>query len=527
MRGPPNISRRAGTRLPAVNEATARTYALPAPYNGWNARGNLANMGPLDAIVMDNVFPGVQEVSLRPGSIDWVTGFGSNVKALIPYNGATSTKLFASTSTNIYNVTASGAVGASVAACTSGLWESVNYTNTGGSWIVLANGVDNVKVYDGTTWTTVTGVSVPAITGVTTSTLSYVTAHKKRLWFIQKDSMNLWYMPVDSIGGAAAQYPVGALFRKGGYLTAIGTWTIDGGNGTDDYFVIVTSAGEIAIYQGTDPASSSTWALVGVYDVAPPVGKKPLVDFGGDLLYLSQNGLIPLSKLAQSILVDRSQAISFRIDGAFLEAAENYGSVSGWCMTVHKKQSALIVNVPISADTVSYQYVMNTITGAWCRFLSWNASCWTVSGSDVYYGGGTVVRKAWVGTSDNGVAISAQISQSYNSYGYSGQKNLSMVRPNISVAGSATLAMAFDADFKTFGGNTQVTYFPLSSSALWDTSLWGTGTWDGGATSVEPRWLTVPGELGYLHSFRLQLTTSTASFSWTSTNFAYRPAGIL
>ena len=336
--------------------------------------------------------------------------------------------------------------------------------------------------------------------------------------------MSLWHLAVDSIAGAMTEFPVGSLFRKGGKLVATGSWTFDGGQGSDDYFVIVTSNGEIAVYQGIDPTSAASWALVGVYDVGSPVGKKPLVDFGGDLLYLSKNGLFPLSKLLQSTVIDRSNAFSFKIDGAFLDAAATYGNNSGWEMATFRAGNFLIVNIPIS---LSYQYVMNTITGAWCRFTGWNSFCWAVMNDSLYFGGVSKVYQAWTGTDDDGTPITATWAQAYNGLGMNGQKQISMIRPNFSLAGNATLIMAFDADFKTFGGRTKITYTDGMDDSLWDTAIWDTSLWPTGLTTLEPKWTTVPGELGYLHSFRGQLTTSTASFSWTSLNYAFQPAGIL
>ncbi len=339
--------------------------------------------------------------------------------------------------------------------------------------------------------------------------------------------MKIWYLPVDSIAGAATQFPVGALFKKGGYVVAMEPWTIDGGAGVDDLLTIVTSNGEIAVYQGTDPASSSTWALIGVYDVARPVGTKPLLSYGGDLLYLSTVGLIPLSKLMQSALVDRSSQISYNIDGAFLDAAEDYKINLGWQMITHKSANLLIVNVPVSQDTISYQFVMNTITKKWCRFTGWNAACWAESGGDIYFALGSLVSKAWIGTDDAGVPIVGTVLQAYAAIGGGGQKNISLVRPNIGLAGSAQISLALDTDFKTFNGETIFTYAPLSAGAIWDSSLWDTGLWDGGTSLFEPRWMTVPGDLGYLHSLRLQITTSDGNFIWTNTDFALRGAGIL
>lgn len=521
MRGPPALHLRGGDRPQPRNEATAQAYTVPAPYGGWNARGNLANMPATDAIQMDNIFPGVQEVELREGRINWVTGFGANIKSLIPYNGKSTSKLFASTNSGIYDATGSGAVGAAVSACTNGAWQSVNFVNAGNSYVILCNGTDAVKSYDGTTWAN------PAITGVTPADLKYVHSHKRRLWFIEKNSMNLWYLGTDAIAGAATQFPVGGLFKKGGSITAIGSWTIDGGNGPDDYFAIVTSAGEIAVYQGTDPASSTTWTIIGVYEVPRPLGTLPFIDYGGDLLYLSRNGLIPMSKLAQSAVIDRSQLISFKIDGAYLDASALYSGNFGWQVITHRTKNMLFVNVPVSQDTLSYQFVMNTITQSWCRFTNWNASCWAQLGDDLYFAGGTVVSKALQGYNDAGTPIVGTVLQAYNPLGRRGQKEVSLARVNFGISAAVQFTAALDTDFKTFGGQTSINYAPPNTSAVWDSSLWDSGLWDSGTAIIEPKWQTIPGNLGYLHSFRLQITSSTSSFFWTSTDYAYKPAGIL
>lgn len=521
MRGGPPSAQRTGYITRPMNEAIARSYSHPSPYYGWNARGNLANMDPREAVQMDNIFPGVQQVILRKGCIDWATAAPETIHELLPYSGLTTNKLFAATNVGIYDVTAGGAIGAAAVACTNGFWNSIMMATAGGNFLFAVNGTDLAKTYDGAAW------AVPAITVAVSSTWDYATVHKKRIWAIQKNTMDLWYLPVDSIAGAATKFPVGSLFKKGGHLVAIGAWTLDGGSGVDDLFVIVTSNGEIAVYQGTDPASSTTWSLVGVYDVARPVGKKPLLDYGGDLLYLSQIGLLPLSSLVQSTVIDRSRQISYNIDGAFLDAAETYTANQGWQMLTHKAANLLIVNIPVSQDTLSYQFVMNTITKKWCRFTGWAASCWADFNGKIYFACGNKVSQAWTGVTDAGVPIVGTVMQAYAALGSKLQKQIVLTRPNIGMAGSAQISLSLDADFRTFSGQTIFTYAPLSTGGIWDTSLWDTGLWDGGTALFEPKWQTVPGELGYLHSFRLQITTSSGSFVWTSTDFAVRAAGIL
>jgi hypothetical protein len=88
--------------------------------DGWNARGNLANMKPTEAIQMDNIFPGVQTVEIRKGSIDWATAAPATIHSLLPYSGLTTNKLFAATAAGIYDITAGGVFGAAAVVCTMG-----------------------------------------------------------------------------------------------------------------------------------------------------------------------------------------------------------------------------------------------------------------------------------------------------------------------------------------------------------------------------------------------------------------------
>lgn len=528
MRGPRRApSQRGGFKPYPMNEAIAATTTIPAPVGGWNARDSLAAMRPTDAVVMDNFFPGTSDVSLREGCTDWLTALPNNARAFLPFNTPTGGSLFVSTDAGIFDATSSGVAGAAVTTCTDGDWRSVSFINTAGPWLVAVNGVDYMKNFNGTTWVDVTGVSTPAITGVDTRDLNNICMHKRRLWFVEANSMDLWYLAVDAIGGAATRFPVGPIFPRGGYAVACASWTIDGGNGVDDLFAIVTSEGELAVYQGTDPSSVATWALVGVYYVGEPIGSKCLTRFGGDLLYISKQGVFPLSKQLLSATVDRSQAVSFKIDGAFLEAAESFGDIAGWEGTVYPGVNALIINIPIVADSLSYQYVMNNITKSWCRFVGWNARTFTVFNGELYFAGLLKVCKAWTGLSDSGLTITGQIAQAYNNLGTGRQKNVSLARPNVQVEGQATLSLSLDADYKTSPTYTQTTFLPLSNTGIWDTSLWDGCVWSSGLATVESKWITVPNDLGYLYSLRLQIVTSTARFAWTSTDFAMRTAGIL
>jgi hypothetical protein len=286
----------------------ARTVTVTAPTGGWNARDPLAEMKPTDAVIIDNWFCTPTELKVRKGYSDWATGLNGNVTSIIDYDSASGTEqLFACTDTGkIYDVTTAGAVGSPViTGLSSARWQHVQFANSGGGFLLAANGTDSMRIYNGTTWYTVTAVSTPyAITGVATTSLIDIHTHKRRNWFIQTQTMKCWYLATDAISGAATVFDFGPIFEYGGHITKIDTWSLDAGYGMDDYFVVITSAGQIAIYKGTDPATAAEWALVGVYLAGSPVGMRCTCKYGGDVMFLNKDGLIPLSKSLMSSRVN-------------------------------------------------------------------------------------------------------------------------------------------------------------------------------------------------------------------------------
>ena len=173
---------RAAPLLRAAKQATARVASLPAPIGGWNARDSLANMKPTDAVQLVNYFPTATNVVLRGGFQKHATGLPAQVETLMAYNGATTQTLFAISNGAIYNVTTAGAVGAAVVSGLSGSrFEWTNVATPGGNFLYAVSGGNSPRLYDGATWTAITGASVPAITGVTTSELDNVCLFKNRL----------------------------------------------------------------------------------------------------------------------------------------------------------------------------------------------------------------------------------------------------------------------------------------------------------------------------------------------------------
>jgi hypothetical protein len=478
---------------------TATATSLPAMTGGWNTRDPLPMMKPEYAVLLDNFFPGTGSVDMRRGSALHASGVGSGpVEVLMEYSSGATRKLLAAGSGGVYDATTTGPATALRTGFIADDWIWTNFRN----FLVAVNGTDTPWRYDGTTLTlsTITG------TGLVPEDLHTVTAHKSRLYFAESGTLSFWYLATNAVQGAATEFDLSGIFRLGGELTALGSWTRDGGSGVDDMLVAITSRGEAAIYQGSDPSDAANWSLVGVFRISAPMGRRCLMKYGADLAVLTQDGVLPLS---QVLPVDRSSqdgmAISDRIKSAFTTAAQSYGSSFRWQIQDYPRANWLFVNVPVSSSDISHQYVMNTLTGAWCRFKGMKAYGWSLQGDTLYYGGGNgYVYQADIGFSDDGATISGDAWGAFSYFGSRGRlKQFKLIRPILSTIGTPSLAVGVVTDYDDTAPTGSVT---LSGTApLWDTVYWDEALWGSESTIVRD-WIGVSA-IGTAAAVRLRMTT--------------------
>jgi hypothetical protein len=396
----------------------------------------------------------------------------------------------------------------------------VNFTTAGGNFMYAVNGADSPRLYNGTTWTAITGVSSPAITGVTTTNLSNVTLFKNRVWFIEKNTLKAWYLPTSSAGGAAAVLDLSSIAKLGGVLVDLDTWTIDAGYGVDDNLVFVTSEGEVIVYRGTDPSSAATWALAGIWKLGAPIGNRCLLKYAGDLLLLTYDGLMPLAQSLQSSRLDPRVALSNKIQGAITAATVNYGSSFGWQIVYSPKNAAVWVNVPVATGQQE-QYVMNTITTSWCKFKGWPAFCWEIFNGNPYFGGAGFVGKAWDdGYTDGSANIAGNCLQAFNYFGSRGvKKYFTRARPSLFTNGQPQVQLSMNIDFDTMDTSSALSY---SGSAF---GAWGVGLWDsmlwGSDLQITNAWQGITG-IGYCGALQLKSASSGLQIEWAATDVVFQ-----
>lgn len=526
--------RPAAIRRPPSRQATAVEKAFSAPVGGWNARDSLASMHPADAVVLENWFPGPTSVDTRPGSEQYFRGLDGSVKTLAVYRDLDGTEEFyAYTETGIYDATFGGDAGHAIAprlARTNAkhIWEM--FGDGTNNWLISFNGVDKPAYYNGSSWTAVDGGTTPAITGLTTTDIVSCAVFKERLLLIRNNKLGFDYLAPGVVGGAATYFDLASIATLGGYLMAIAVWSRDAGDGPDDYCVFITSQGEAIVYQGTDPGSASTWALVGTFRIGKPLGRRCVLKYGADPIILTETGAFPLGALLASGDERQKYAISFKIQNAFSQAALSNFSTFGWKAISYPEQNALIINVPLAEGGAHEQFVMNTITKAWCKFTGWHAEDFCVFNRQLYFARGQSIYRAWATdrtsdyfnqSDDVAVDIVYQARQAYQSFGYAGQKVPVQFMPMLQANRLLSYDAGIDVDFQEID-QTASTAVSASSVARWDVSQWDQAKWAGG-TRITRQWGGTASWPGRWLSGKLRIQSDTISAKWIGSVMRFIP----
>lgn len=468
------------TRKPASSRGMGRVSQSGdwvAPTGGWRTDVTLAEMPKDAAFVLDNFFPESNRVRARYGSNVWGSALGATVQTIIPYMG-TANKLFAAAGTKIFDITSSGAGSSVVTGLVGARWSVQPYTNAGGSFLRLVNGLDTPLLYDGTTWATtaITGA------GLTASNLSVVCAYRSRLWFIEKNTTKIWYLATDAVSGAATSFPVGSSMKYGGVLVAMGVWTIPVQTGIQQCLVIMTSEGEVLVYQGSDPTTASGFTLLGTFKLGHPLGlDRCMLNVGADLAIMTTDGIIPITKAVQ---LDRAAtdlgAITKGIAPTWLQTVADVGETSDeWQLVSHPRRRMAIVNLPETAGP--YQYVMNTETGGWCRFVGLASTCWGSWNDRLFFGAANGnVYEAEVGSIDAGNPIDALMVGAWQRFGDAiSPKYSTMIGATVQAGASTSLYLGVSSDYQTKIPTALLSLLPAVRPFTWDISLWDQAYWPG------------------------------------------------
>lgn len=509
---------------PEPSNQVHRLKSQGAPIGGLNTRDALAVMPATDCPILVNWVPDVGGLQVRKGYREWALNFPSNnpVESVFSYFSATDSfpagsfltdpsampgVLFAATQDGIYDITTQ----TSVPTLSQALSDVVNagwistamLANSAGAWLLACSETDGYMHFNGTVWDT-----TPGVTGVTETALVHVNVWKRRAWFVERDSTSVWYLAADAIAGAATELDVGPLLKKGGEVAFTASWTIDAGEGIDDFLVIVTTNGEVLVYKGTDPASITTFGLVGSWYVGQvPVGRRGHAQFGGDLVLLSSEGVFPISFVTRGgveMLTAGSKEYSSKIRPSIGADLKSSFTIRGWQMLSHGGERLLIASVPDYDLTVNKQYAMNTSLAAWTIFADIPIYCMHAVASYALFGTKDGRVLLMNGNQDNvpfgassGYEIGTQLQMPFNYFDTPAQdKIFHLARASVLTAVPFANRLTVATDFRYANLTVPLSPGLANATALWDADLWDNGVWDG-SYGVRPilqsRWVSTPG----------------------------------
>jgi hypothetical protein len=493
----------------AAAAQTAQVQVIPAPTGGLNYRDPISAMSPMDALVLTNFIPKQQGVELRKGWKQTTISLEESIESVFGFKAPNNNddKVFVAAAGNIYDVT-DGTYTEVVTGTGSDEdeWWTTQFSTPADTFLLAVSPGAGYWTYD-----TTNGWVQQSVTGLP-STVRTVAVWKQRVWFTAAEDSNVYYLDtVDAIAGTATSFPMGSLLRNGGSVSALINWTMDAGLSIDDYLIVVGTEGDIGVWEGTDPTSASTFNLKGVWYVGPvPKHGTFFTPFGGDVMIVSELGLVPMSKLvAGQYTQDQQIGPASKIQSVFAPLVRKLLNDKFFDVFVVPSSDVLVIKLPADGGTYR-QFAMNVTTGAWCQFFGIPMRSAAVIGGQLYFGtndGYTCLglfgeRDGVDSVGAGGNYIEGEVQTSFQHFNTPAQlKKFGMARPIFIALANPSLKLVVNTQFQfnTVGGSP---YFFGEDNGVWDEGIWNSSTWVGNNTYQA--WYGTTG-LGYYGSLRMKV----------------------
>lgn len=541
------------------------SQSIPAPTGGWNTKDSRDFLDPSFARELTNWFPDTGQVVTRKGYRSHSSAMGSSyVETLASFTADDGTEtLVSGANSNLYNATTYGGSGSSVGSgYTNDRWQSVSFKSrlwlcngedqpvywTGSAlgsvvfgaalWTTSTAYVEGDQVYFGTniyeattagtsggtppthTTSTASDGGVTWLFRVSTTSFINVTAHKSRLYWVEKDSCSIWYAGVNSITGEITEFDVGGVFRTGGYIEGCASLSRSTGDGDQNQLIIFGSSGEALVYSGSYPGDSA-WSLVRRVRLPRLLGRRAWTELGSDLVCITRAGLYAFNELLGGKPAGTETPISDKVNDTFIRWAADYSANFGWSVVNYPEDQKLIVNIP-KTSSASYQLVFNTLSGAACLYDGINAKSWATHKNSIYFGGidGKVYQSEY-GYTDGSNSISHLLKQAWS---YAGNratlKKFAAVKPLLETSTTTTIEVGVDTDFVDSSNSVSA---DLSKSTTAWASPWGSAWTE--PSAVFNSWIPISAT-GKNYSLKLAGVLNGGQLEFVSSQVLYDQGGV-
>ena len=509
--------------VPAQVAQQLQTTTIPAPTRGIIQNENEAYMQPGAAVICDNWKPTMKGVSLRGGYVLWSQlPETTPVISAFEYVSGGLHRMYAANATKVYDITTSTPVVVKTGQ-TSGNYVASQMSNASGEHMLVANDAgDFLLHFNGTAWETFNASQIttdPAITPPPScavgQNLTYVCKYRGRYFFIEKNSMNAWYLGLNAIQGVLKMIPLSGAATKGGKLLFCASWSIDAGDGIDDKLVFCTDLGELLIFTGGDPGSAANWRQEGRYDISPPLGMNAHILIGGELLIATVDGIVPVSG---AITKGRTElelaAITRTIKPMWREHVLSKRQ-HPWTMCKWDEYGAVFTTFPGGPLGQELCLVTNLATGAHARFTGWDAMCFIRMYGDAFFGDqhGRIMQMDRTGY-DNGKPYIATLVGGWEMFQSPSQTvtwRQSRASFSAKIGEPFVPQLSATTDYVVVLPQPPLAGYDPGPQDLWDSGLWDDALWDMGVTPLSvvrnTGWVSI-GMTGFSHAPIVQVTVA-------------------
>jgi hypothetical protein len=523
-------TRQASPKPMQVKGQVSKVKHFGAPTKGLYITNDRDKTDPLTAGVLTNYVLIEDRIRCRPGTKKIATVSALPVEMLMAY-GATAGQVLAASGGSVYLASTAALIHSGF---TSNDWSWTMFANLSSQkFLVMVNGKNGLWSYNGTTMVKETVTAPVSAPHIIPDNMNIVIVHMNRLFFADTANLSVYYLPVQTKSGELLEIPIGSLFRKGGTIRALGTWTIDGGAGMDDHLAIFTDHGEVAIYSGIDPASD--FRLVGIYKLDAPMSKHSLAGFGGELYLMVSYGLVPMSVMLRETYAESEWDTG--VISEFRKMSSAHSAKPGWQVALDNETGHFICNMPHGAPNSYCQMVRKMQVSKWVKWRDVPARCWVWLDGRLYFGDdlGNVFDMDAVYTNDDGHAIKTDLQLGWDDFGSAVGKHFKMVRPFLITDGVPRPRIEVRTDYDTSEPVNEPDVTFSTPGAIWDEAIWaideadelaGNGDYwaQGPVNYAEWQGCAASGKVG---AIRMTMSINGAEFEVTGFDVVYENGSIL
>lgn len=491
-------------RRPVNRSVEARTHSQLVPLGGWNTRDPLQAMSSKDAAIQTNILTDLEGPRLREGYQVYCTTGGSFVDFLQSFETPFGDRFIAASNKTLYDIT----TGSASSIKTGFLRDDWRGRVMNGRLGLVNGGDDPVTL----SYSPANGVTLALMTisgPVQPAKLTVLHIFGSRSYFATGDEPAFWYSSTGALGGALTKFPIDRASNTGGNVVDLQSWTVDGGDGPDDYLVVFLSTGEVLVYRGTNPGDADNFSITGRYQAGKVIAAEP---FAGQIHAVTSfdYNVFPRDFPTQGI---RQPS---KLSGAARKAVREKGGLARWQILFVPHLSLRIVNVPQSIGTY-HQHVLNLATGAPALYKDLNATRWAVFKGELYFGDPSGNINRITGSSDSGSAITWELATGPDRLGSNEEKTVLEYRSVVNGEGTLTEAtgLAFDYQPPAFIQDTTT----QAVGTPWDTSPWDTSEWSS-SPQTRGEWVSAGGA-GQVVQFYSRGSVSGFRPLWRTIDYRY------